>query len=112
MLADEVATLTEITGTRLVPYGSLVLAAWPGDHGQVRELVAASLDDALRRGEGSGVSIMRWAEALVCNGLGRYSEAFVAAQQSAELRQPLDSAGVWGLVELVERPRGAGRPPP
>ena len=52
---------------------------------------------------------MRWAEALLCNGLGRYADAFVAAQQSAELRQPLDSAGVWGLVELVDPAARSGQ---
>jgi DNA-binding CsgD family transcriptional regulator len=53
--------------------------------------------------------MMRWAEALLCNSLGRYDRALVAARESGELRQPLDAASVWGLVELVEAASRAGQ---
>src|SRR3954464_6654212 len=40
-LIDEVQIVTEATGTRLAPYGSLVLAAWRGREADLSELIAA-----------------------------------------------------------------------
>ncbi|QAY74792.1 LuxR family transcriptional regulator [Agromyces protaetiae] len=100
--ADEVDALIEVTGTRLVPFGALALAAMQGDTGRVAALVGAHLAGASERGEGSSVALIRWTEALLANGLGRYADALAPAQQAAGLLQPLDAAAEWALAELVE----------
>ncbi|WP_248305395.1 LuxR family transcriptional regulator [Agromyces sp. H66] len=109
VLVDEVAALTEVTGTLLVPFGAFGLAAWRGDGPQLQALVAANLDDARRRGEGSAMAMIHWAEALLGNSTGQYEQALDAATRSAEFHQPLDAAGTWGLVELVEAAARAGQ---
>lgn len=101
-LADEVDTLAEVTGTRLVPFGTVCLTAWRGDATRLAELLASHLDDAAARGEGSAVAMLSWADALHRNAEGRFDLALESARRAAELRQPLDAAGSWGLVELVE----------
>lgn len=101
-LADEVDTLAEVTGTRLVPFGTVCLAAWRGDATRLAGLLASHLDDAAARGEGSAVAMLSWADALHRNAEGRFDLALASARRAAGLRQPLDSAGTWGLVELVE----------
>jgi DNA-binding CsgD family transcriptional regulator len=108
MLAEEVDTLAEVTGTSLVPFGSVALAAWSGDAVRLEALLARHLDDVIRRREGSAVAMLSWAEAMFRNAQGRSDLALVAAQRAVALRQPLDAAGSWGLVELVEAAARAG----
>lgn len=107
-LADEVDTLAEVTGTSLVPFGSVALAAWEGDGARLERLLAHHLAGVIERQEGSAVAMLSWAEAMLRNAEGRSDLALVAARRAATLRQPLDSAGAWGLVELVEAAARAG----
>ena len=41
------------------------------------------MNELVARGEGEGLAIIRWASALLYNGLGRYEEALAAAQQAS-----------------------------
>jgi len=59
------------------------------------------------RGEGAGLGVIPWAGALLYNGLGRYEEARLAAQQDGAY-ELLFSA--WALVELVEAAVRSGEP--
>ncbi|MFC7111397.1 LuxR C-terminal-related transcriptional regulator [Nonomuraea rubra] len=50
-----------------------------------------------------------WANAVLCNGLGRYEEAYVAAERGCENPQEL-GLSISSLVELVEAATRSGRP--
>ncbi|SEH01813.1 regulatory protein, luxR family [Nonomuraea solani] len=66
-------------------------------------------DPALRR-EGKAVTATQWASAVLCNGLGRYEEAYTAAERGAEHPQELGGPFIRSLVELVEAAVRSGRP--
>jgi tetratricopeptide (TPR) repeat protein len=55
-----------------------------------------------------GLAIIRWASALLYNGLGRYEEALAAAQQASAYPQEL-LFSAWGLVELIEAAARSGK---
>lgn len=59
------------------------------------------IDDAVARGEGSGMTVALGARAVLCNGLGKYDEAFAAAREAAT-NVPDLAVGNWALVEWVE----------
>ncbi|MEO8185571.1 MAG: AAA family ATPase [Deltaproteobacteria bacterium] len=106
-LVDEVRTVTEATGTRFMAYGAVVLAALRGREAEASELIKASIDDMVSRGEGYGVTISHYAAALLYNGLGRYPEALGSAEAACEY----DDLGVmaWALTELIEAAARSGR---
>jgi hypothetical protein len=78
----ELDALCEATGTEIAPYTALVLAAWRGREREFGDLIRAALGDVVARGEGVGVLIAQWARAVLANGLGRYTEAAVAAREA------------------------------
>jgi DNA-binding CsgD family transcriptional regulator len=100
-LVDEAREVSDVTGAHLVPYGALLLAAWRGDEAEVDQLADAGMRDALDRGEGIGVGVVQSARAVLCNSVGRFSEAATAAAEAAAFPDDL-VAYYWGLVELVE----------
>ena len=100
-LVEDVRAVITATGNPIVPTGAAMLSAFRGREAEARELIAATTSDAMRRGEGHGLSATRWATAVLYNGLGRYPEALAAAQQAADdPDEPLFST--WGLIELIE----------
>jgi len=107
-LVDEVAGVTEATGNRLPPYGALALAAYRGREAEVAELVAAALDVVHSRGEGMGLTLVRHAQAVLYNGLGRFDEARTAAADGAAHPEELAFSS-WSLVQLVEAAGRSGR---
>jgi DNA-binding CsgD family transcriptional regulator len=106
-LFDEVEAVGEATGSRLAPYGALALAAWRGREAEFLHLVESRMPDLVARGEGAGLGVIPWAGALLYNGLGRYEEARLAAQQDGAY-ELLFSA--WALVELIEAAVRSGEP--
>jgi DNA-binding CsgD family transcriptional regulator len=106
-LVEEARTVSEATGSNLAPYGALGLAALHGREREARTLIDATMSDAAPRGEGIGVTMTHWANALLCNGLGQYDDALPAAQAAARHQQEL-TAPRWGLAELVEAAAGSG----
>jgi DNA-binding CsgD family transcriptional regulator len=107
-LTGEVQAVSDATGTQLAAYGAVALAAWRGNAADASELIAATLDDVGRRGEGMGVAISHYLTALLYNGTGRYAEARVAAQAACEY-EDLGVLG-WALTELVEAASRSGSP--
>jgi DNA-binding CsgD family transcriptional regulator len=101
-LIDEVKIATEATGSRLAPFGQLLVAAWRGQEQELSAVIDATLEDMLARGEGIGLSTTQWASALLYNGLGRYDAALEAAQQLVDPPRKLDATINWVLPELVE----------
>jgi DNA-binding CsgD family transcriptional regulator len=105
-LIDEAEAITAATGTQHPPYGALALAACQGRETEARELIEASLQSVVPRGEGRGLTIIQSATALLFNGLARYDDALTAAQQVGD--SPLDSSA--GLLELIEAAMRSGKP--
>jgi RNA polymerase sigma factor (sigma-70 family) len=108
-LVDEAQAATEATGSNLAPYGAVGLAALRGRHAEAISLIDSSRAEVTQRGEGVGISVLDWAEALLHNGLGRYEEATAAAQRVTEHPHELSSSN-WGRVELIEAAVRAGTP--
>jgi DNA-binding CsgD family transcriptional regulator len=63
--------------------------------------------EATSRGEGIGVAISEYARAVLCNGLGQYEEALVAACSASEHHEVV--AENWGLSELIEPAMRTGK---
>ncbi|MFI8075581.1 AAA family ATPase [Streptomyces sp. NPDC086033] len=101
LIAESLSVQEAVGGNSFAPYGPLALAAWQGREREAATLVRTSLDDAMNRGEGAGVSVAHRAAAVLYNGLGRYEEAFDSARQASAHPQDL-AVYNWGLTELVE----------
>ena len=102
-VVDEVEMIIEASGSQIVPYGAVGLAAWQGREAPAAELFEVSMKEVLRRGEGVGLTAIAWARAQLYNSLGRYAEALVAAEQASEHPdEQLFFFSTWGLVELIE----------
>ena len=106
-LTEEARAATEATGSRLTPHSAVAVAALHGNEAEASALIEATLQDVSLRGEGIGITIVEWANAVLSNGLGRYNNALVAAQRAAE--NPWELAFLnWALVELVEAAARSG----
>jgi DNA-binding CsgD family transcriptional regulator len=99
---DDQKIASEATGSRLAPYGALILAAWQGREGHLSALIEETVEEVMARGEGIGVSTTQWVTALLNNGLGRYEIALVAAQQVIDPPRKLDATVNLVLPELIE----------
>jgi DNA-binding CsgD family transcriptional regulator len=108
-LVAEVATINEVMGNHLPPYGALALAAWRGRRDTFDELIRTCLEGAEGRGEGMGLTIVDYSSAVLHNSLGHYQEAMTAAERGAGYRHELGFA-TWSLVELVEAASRSGHP--
>src|SRR6266542_4277701 len=109
LLVDEIRAASEATGSNLTPYGAVGLAALRGREPEAIPLIDESRQDATRRGEGVGLSVLDWAQAVLYNGLGRYDEALAAARRVVEYPHDLSTSN-WGMVELIEAAVRAGTP--
>jgi tetratricopeptide (TPR) repeat protein len=108
-LIHEMQVVKEATGSGLVNYGALGLAALRGGEAEALALINATIKDATLRGEGVGITFAEWANALLNNGLGHHDKAAAAAQRACSYEDDLGSL-LWPTVELVEaaaRPRSA-----
>jgi DNA-binding CsgD family transcriptional regulator len=97
----EADAVTEATGTRIAPYGAMLLAALRGRKAEAWALIEAAIKDAAAGGEGLAVQFADWATAVLYNGLGRYEDALAAAQQASDVTPEL-FISVWALPELME----------
>jgi tetratricopeptide (TPR) repeat protein len=86
-MVAQAESVTEATGSSIAPYGALALAVFQGREAQAAELIQT---DAGRRGEGAALNFAHWADAVLCNSLGRYEQALAAAQ-----RANADSPAIW-----------------
>jgi DNA-binding CsgD family transcriptional regulator len=107
-LVDEIRAACDATGSNLAPYGAVGLAALRGRPDAIA-FIDDSRSDVARRGEGIGLSVLDWAQAVLYNGLGRYEEARAAALRATELPHNLSSSN-WGMAELVEAAARSGSP--
>jgi DNA-binding CsgD family transcriptional regulator len=107
-LVDEIRAATEATGSDLAPYGAVGLVALRGRELEAVSLIETSRSDVTRRGEGIGLSVLDWAQAVLYNGLGRYEEARAAALRVTEYPHDLSTSN-WGMIELIEAAVRTGR---
>ncbi len=108
-LVEESDALAEATYGRIViPYGVLAVAAFRGREDELTGLVETSTQDSIARGEGMGLTVSQWLTATLYNSLGRYEDAFAAAEQAAE-----DPRELWfsnfAAGELIEAASRSGR---
>jgi DNA-binding CsgD family transcriptional regulator len=109
LLIGEIQAATEATGSHLAPYAPVALAAFRGQAADATALIDASRVDVIDRGEGLGLSVLDWAEALLYNGLGRYDEARAAALRVGEHPDDFGTTN-WAAAELVEAAVRSGAP--
>jgi DNA-binding CsgD family transcriptional regulator/tetratricopeptide (TPR) repeat protein len=100
-LVGEADSVTEATGARVAPYGALVLAGFRGREADAAKLIDATIQEFTAGGQGTAVQYARWARAVLLNGLGRYEEAMIAAQEASDDTPELFVA-VWAAIELIE----------
>lgn len=100
---EEAYAIAEAYGSSMVPWGPMGVAAWRGQQAEAIGLIKRCKDSALQRGEGGAVAGAEWAEALLCNGYGRYPEALSAARRAIEwTSQGVFGLDCWLLPELIE----------
>jgi len=107
-LISEARAATEATPGNFAPYGALGLAAWSGREDEAAAAIGATIAEVTPRGEGIGITITEWANAVLYNGLGRYGEALAAAEQARQYPDELGLA-TWSLVELIEAAARTGQ---
>jgi DNA-binding CsgD family transcriptional regulator len=103
----ETQWVQETTGISSAPYGALILKAWQGRPRETTRLIEMTLREAGSRGEGIGVAIGEYARAVLCNSLGQYEEALIAACSASEHHEIVGEN--WGLSELIEPATRTGR---
>jgi DNA-binding CsgD family transcriptional regulator len=108
-LVAEAVTIGEATGSRFfAQYCALVVEPWRGREAATRRTIEAVTRDLALQGEGKVLTATHWASAVLCNGLGRYEEAYVSAERGCEHPQELGLA-ISSMVELVEAATRSGR---
>ncbi|MEN3282709.1 MAG: hypothetical protein V7607_3849 [Solirubrobacteraceae bacterium] len=104
---EEVDAVGKAVGSEIGPYAALALVAWQGREAEADELIDASMDEVVKRGEGIGLGVIHWTRAFLHNCAGRYEEALAEAEQTSDYPGTLLYAR-WGLVELVEAAARSG----
>ena len=107
-LVDEIETATDAIGSTLAPYGKVGLAALRGREVEAVDLIGRTRTEVTRRGEGIGVSVVDWAEAVLYNGLARYEDARSAALRVVD--HPDLNPSTWVMPEVIEAAVRAGTP--
>ena len=107
-LVDEIEATTDAIGGTLAPYGKVGLAALRGHEAEAVDLIGRTRTEVTRRGEGIGVSVVDWAEAVLYNGLARYEDARSAALRVVD-HQDLNPS-MWVMPEVIEASVRAGTP--
>ena len=101
VMVAEVDAVREATKSRIGPYAAISLAGLRGREAEASELIAAVVEGASAKGQGTAVQYAHWANAVLMNGLGRYEEALVAAV-AATRGTPELFVTAWALAELIE----------
>jgi DNA-binding CsgD family transcriptional regulator len=97
----EMDAVVEATGTRIAPYGAMLVSALRGRTEEATTLFDTVIEEAGTVGQGFEVQFTRWTRAVLLNGVGSYELAFAAAEQ-ASAEQPELLVSAWALPELVE----------
>jgi DNA-binding CsgD family transcriptional regulator len=93
---------------RILKHAAVLLAAWRGDSNRAADLMEEMSTAGSRRGEGSALTYVDYAKAVLYNGLADYERAAEAAYRAASRNEILVST--WPLPDLVEAAVRAGQP--
>jgi DNA-binding CsgD family transcriptional regulator len=104
-LVEEIEVISEATGTPPPPYAAVAVAAH-GPPDVAHALIDANLQSATDRGEGAAVKWIQLEKAILCNALGRYEDAWIAAESAYE--NPVRYS-TWIAGELIESAARSGR---
>jgi DNA-binding CsgD family transcriptional regulator len=100
-LVGEFQIALDATGSHLSSPAELDMAALRGRQAEAAALIDATISEVNLRGEGIGIAVAEWANAVLNNGLASYEKAMQAAQRatacSVEMVVPS-----WATAELVE----------
>jgi ATP/maltotriose-dependent transcriptional regulator MalT len=107
VLVADADSVTDATGTRVAPYGALVLAGLQGRADEASELIDTTIEECTAGGQGTAVQYARWARSVLLNGLGRYPEAVAAAKDASDDTPEL-FVSVWAAIELLEAATRSG----
>jgi DNA-binding CsgD family transcriptional regulator len=99
-LIAEHRAVNEATGIGFFSACGLLHAAYQG-RPEALKLLESSRAESVDRGAGQGAQFALWAQAILCNGLGRYALAQAAAEPAAYEMDYPNGTG-WALVELIE----------
>ena len=105
-LVDEIEAATDAIGSTLAPTAR-GLAALGGREVEAVDLIGRTRFEVTRRGEGIGLSVVDWAEAVLHNGLARYGRL---ARGAAGRRPPDLNPSTWVMPEVIEAAVRAGTP--
>lgn len=108
-LVAEDEAMKQATGTRIAPYGAMLLAAYQGRVSAASALIESTTRDSVARGEGLGVDLARWSAAVLHNGLGGYESALAAAEPESDATPGL-YISTWMLPERIEAAVRSGQP--
>jgi DNA-binding CsgD family transcriptional regulator len=108
MLMEESSAITLATDAAPLIATSPMLAAYRGRTSDATLQIELSRDGAAARGQGTALSMIDCAHAVLCNGLGRYEDALDSAQRAVD-HDDLSLFAV-SLVELVEASARSNRP--
>jgi DNA-binding CsgD family transcriptional regulator len=100
-LVGEHQVAMDATGSHLAPYPELGVAALRGRQAEAAALIDKTIRDVNLRGEGIGIAVAEWANAVLNNGLGSYEEAMQAAQRATAYPVEMVTPS-WAMAELVE----------
>jgi DNA-binding CsgD family transcriptional regulator/tetratricopeptide (TPR) repeat protein len=106
-LVAEAEAVAEATGSRLAPQSAL-LAGLRGDEAKAIALIEAARREVVQRGEGLWLLHTEWASAVLFNSLGRYDEAFIAAEKAVAHPHEL-GVSTWVQPEFIEAAARSGR---
>jgi ATP/maltotriose-dependent transcriptional regulator MalT len=92
----------DATGSHISSPAELGLLALRGRQAEAAALIDATIREANLRGEGIGIALAEWANAVLNNGLGNYEKAMQAAQRATAYRSVEIVVPGWATTELVE----------
>ena len=92
----------------LAPGARLGRQAFRGRQSETTALVDATIEDVSLRGEGNGIAVGQWANAVLNNGVGGYQKAMHAAQRATPHPGEIVTPS-WASAELVEAAVRSGK---
>jgi DNA-binding CsgD family transcriptional regulator len=99
-LIEDVESPAASTGSPVLAYGAISVAAWRGGAEKTEALIEAFTGDATARGEGRLLTFTDYATAVLRNGLGDHAAALEAARRACEADELMVTA--HALPELIE----------
>ncbi len=101
-LVGEHQVAVDATGSHISSPAELGLLALRGRQAEAVALIDATIREANLRGEGIGIALAEWANAVLNNGLGSYETAMQAAQRATAYSSVEIVVPGWATAELVE----------